>query len=631
VTQKKPQGHPARSGAPEAKQTTPEGVVRAPGSRTAFLWGYAHHYPWYWFFGMVSLLATTTFSALIPWQLKEGVEALQSPAPVQPVHAIALTIMLLALLQGIFRILSRTIVYFAAREIEFEIRNDLFTHLLGLPMSFYDRTPSGEVLSRSSNDTSDIRLTLGSGFIQVLNASFSVTAALTMMAMISPRLTLAVAVLSPVLAICFRLLSKRNYRLSKQVQEGLARISAKVTENLTGLATVQAHGQEAREIEIFQELDKEYRNSNLELARYRAMTWPITGVISGMATVVLILYGGTLVLRGDLKLGEFVAFQGYVALLQWPMVGLGWVLNVIQRGFAAVDRIRLLLAIQTDTPEPEFPQAIPEDLGEGLVIRDLHFAYPQAGLEDLAQRGRGVGPEVLRGVNLQIRPGERVALVGTIGSGKSTLVDLLVRLYPVDDGHITLGGVDINAVSTTELRSLFGFVPQDRFLFSRSLRENLLMGDPQADNQKMLDYARMAQLEKDVLGFPGGFDTLLGERGVTLSGGQRQRACLTRALVREPHIMVLDDTFSAVDTHTEEDILTALREHREDILTLLITHRPSTMREADRICLMEEGRIVEEGSHQELIDLGGHYANLVQLATLREELGLEPSGTEDGL
>lgn len=599
------------------------------GSRAAFLWSYARHYPGYWAAGMLSLLATTSFAALVPWKLKEGIEALRSPDPVHAVPAVAGMLILFALLQAGFRVLSRTIVYFAAREIEFELRGDLFAHLLDLPMSFYDRTPSGQVLSRASNDTSDIRLTLGSGFIQVLNAAFSMTAALGMMSLISPRLTLAIGVFSPVLAGSFRYLNRKNFRLSKRVQEGLAQLSAKVTENLTGLATIQAHGQEPLEIERFDELDASYREANLELAWYRSLTWPIVGTLSGAATVVLIVYGGHLVLRGEMALGEFVAFQGYVALLQWPMIGFGWVLNVIQRGFAAIDRVRTVLAVETDVPDPEDPVPVPEDLGDGLVIEDLDFAYPQAGLEDLIGEGRGVGPEVLRGVSLRVRPGERVALVGSIGSGKSTLVDLLVRLYPVPEGRIRLGGVPLERIALDELRPLFGFVPQDRFLFSRTLRENLLMGDPEASQEKVARYARMAQLEKDVRGFPQGYETLLGERGVTLSGGQRQRACLARALVREPRIMVLDDTFSAVDTHTEEEILRALRERRADAITLLVTHRPSTMREADRICLMDQGRIVEEGSHEELLALGGRYAELVHVAELREELGLEPSGAED--
>lgn len=602
------------------------------------MWFYARRYPGCWMAGLLSLLLTTAFAAWIPWKTKQGIEALQSPDPVAAVVPVALAIVGLAVAQAFCRVLSRTIVYYAAREIEFELRNDLFRHLLQLPLSFYDRTPSGEVLSRAANDTSDIRMTLGAGFIQLLNTAFSLVAALGMMLALSPRLTAATAFLAPVLALCFRHLSLRNYTLSSEVQAGLAKLSAKVTENLTGLATIQAHGQEAREISEFEKLDARYRDDNLRLAYYRAGTWPVAGLVAGLATVVIILYGGALVLRGELGLGDFVAFQGYVGMLQWPMIGFGWILNVIQRGFAAIDRLQRLLAVESDIVEVAAPHPVPASLGEGLRIRDLHFRYPRAGLADQegtredtagarAERLEDeAGTEVLRGVDLCIRPGERVALVGRIGAGKSTLVDLLVRLYPVPDGHITLGGVDINAMPVRALRAEFGFVPQDRFLFSRTLRENLLMGDPEAGVEKMERFSRIAQLEKDVLDFPQGYETLLGERGVTLSGGQRQRACLTRALLREPRIMVLDDTFSAVDTDTEEEILKALRERHEDAITLLITHRPSTMREADRICVMDQGRIVEEGSPDQLLAAGGLYAELVRTATLREQLGLEAGG-----
>ena len=601
--------------------------------KRAFLWHYARRFPLYWAVGLLALLATSAFGAWIPWTIRNAIQALQSEDPVALVPSIAGTLVLLALAQGLARVVSRTVVYFAAREVEYRIRNDLFAHLLRLGLPFYDRTPSGQILSRAANDTSDIRLALGSGFIQILNTVFMVGATLTMMLALSPKLTAWTAVLSPVLALVFRYLSRRNYRLSRKVQEGLSDLCSKVSENLTGLATVQAHGQEEREVREFEAMEAEYRDDNIRLAKYRAATWPLAGMVMGMSTVILIVVGGRMVLDGEIQLGDFVAFQGYVGMLQWPMIGFGWILNVLQRGASALDRLLRLLQVQPAVPQPAAPVSVPGELGAGLEIRGLSFAYPRAGLDDQLSEGEGEAPDeaaeeappatVLKDVNLTLRPGERVALVGKIGAGKSTLVDLLVRLYPVEDGVLSLGGVDLNHLDLRDLRASFGFVPQDRFLFSRTLRENLAMGAPQGSAEDLVErYAVMAQLDKDIQDFPDGYDTMLGERGVTLSGGQRQRACLTRALVREPRVMVLDDTFSAVDTDTEEEILTALRDHHRDGITLMITHRPSTMREADRIVVMDAGRVVEDGSHEELMNAGGAYRDLVETALLEEELGL---------
>lgn len=618
-------------------------------SHGRFLWHYARRYPLHWALGLAALLGTAVFAAQIPWVIRDAIEAMRGPDPTGAVPPLARWLILYALLQGAFRVASRTIVYFAAREIEHELRNDLFAHLLGLGISFYDRTPSGQVLSRAANDTSDIRLALGAGFIQILNTVFSVGAALFMMVRISAELTAYTVAFSPVLLLAFRYLSRRNYRLSKHVQQGLAALSAKVTENLTGLATVQAHGQEAREIAEFEALDAGYRDDSIRLAKYRAATWPLTMPIVGMTTVVLLVIGGGKVIAEEMTPGDFVAFQVYAGMLQWPMIGFGWVLNVLQRGRAAMDRLRQLFEIESEVRDPPDPAPFPADLGEGLVIEGLDFAYPRRGLEDLVGAGDGEGdpglagppaagggtrggdPEapvaaeaapVLRDLSLTVAPGERVALVGKIGSGKSTLVKLLARLYAVADGAVRIGGTDLNRIGLRALRAEVGFVPQGRFLFRRSLAENLKMGDPAADEATVTRYARMAQLDKDVAGFPDGYETLIGERGVTLSGGQRQRASLARALLKEPKILVLDDTFSAVDTDTEEEILKALRRRDPDQITLMITHRPSTMREADRIFVLDAGRVVQRGTHAQLAGVPGAYRDLIETAALRDELGL---------
>ncbi len=602
----------------------------ATATRWSLLWGYARLYPWHWAGGLASLLLTTVLSVLIPWSTRIGIDHLVAGRPGGEVIRVAWTIVGLALLQALFRVASRTIVYHAAREAEYELRNDVFAHVARLPMSFFDRTPAGEVLSRTGNDTSDLRLMLGAGFIQLLNTLFSVVASLVMVWSLSPRLTLHTVFLAPILALCFRRFSQWNYQHSRAVQEGLARLTARVNENLSGLATVQAHGQEEREIRVFSRLSRGYLEDCLRLARTQALTWPVTGLVSGASTAIMILVGGPLVLSGEMSLGDFVAFQGYLAMLQWPMIGFGWILNVIQRGMAAVDRLLALLRVGDDVVVPADPVPFPARLAQGIRVRGLRFAYPRRGLADLVSEAATApaGPEVLHGVDLDIAAGETVALVGRIGSGKSTLVDLLLRLYPIPDGVVSIDGTDLNAFHPEDLRRGFGVVPQDRFLFSRSLLENLTLGRPSASRDEAIGMSRLARLDPDVAAFPEGYDTLLGEKGITLSGGQRQRACLARAMLRRPAVLVLDDTFSAVDTHTEEEILAGLRSERDRPTTLLITHRPSTMREADRILMFESGRVVETGTHEELLARGGSYAELVRRASLRESLGLGPEAPE---
>lgn len=603
-----------------------------PG-RLEFLWGYARRYPGYWCAGLLSLFLAAAFAGLVPYQVKRGVELLARPNRVALIKPLALYVTLIAIAEWFFTVMSRIVVYRAAREIEYELRNDLFRHLLGLPQSFYDRTPSGEVLSRSANDTSDLRLMFGAGFINILSTGFHLLVALGMMLAISPRLTFAVLPLVPVLAALFRWLSARNYANSEQCQEDLAAISTRVTESLAGHATVLAHGQEEAEKARFAVLNERFRDDSIKEARLRTLTWPMIGFLAGAGVVVLIAYGGTLVAAGELTVGDFVAFHGYLALLIWPLVGFGWILNVVQRGMAALDRVLALLRVGSDVADRPGARPAPERLERGIEIRNLTFAYPRRGLRDMTGDGElpeGVEPgaedrppePVLRDVSLTIRPGETVAIAGRIGSGKSTLVELLARLYPVPDGTIFVDGVDLNQLEGDGWRARLGVVARDKFLFSDTLRANLAAGRPDLDDARIRHFATMSGLDKDVVEFPDGYDTLLGERGITLSGGQRQRACLARALAREPILTILDDGFSAVDTHTEEEILAALAAREPKGTTVLVSHRPSTIREADRIVVLERGRVAEEGTHEELIRRGGVYRDLIEKAALREELGL---------
>ncbi len=446
---------------------------------------------------------------------------------------------------------------------------------------------------------------LGFGVLNVINTTIVYLAALFLMVHISPYLTLCAVAPFPLTIFVIKRLSASMFRRSRRAQEELAKLTSRVEQNVSAAAVVKAYCREEAEIEKFGEVSRRYLDCNMGMARIRGVMIPIMAATGALGTLIVLFVGGSRVITGELSLGGFVAFNGYLAMLVWPTLMLGWILNLIQRGAASMSRLNEILEARATVTEPVDPEPAPPLAGT-IEFRNLHFTYNSTPL--------------LRNISLTIKKGMRVGIVGPIGSGKSTLMRLIPRLYPVEDGQLFIDGIDINRLQLTALRNAIGFVPQESFLFSRSIGDNIAYGKEGATTAEIETAGQLASLTADVQRFPNGFATLVGERGVTLSGGQKQRAAIGRALLKNPAILILDDPLSAVDARTEEEILGSLANYYGDRTVLIVSHRLSALRDCDLIIVLDGGRIVEQGSHAELLAKGGRYAAIHQEQQLRQEL-----------
>jgi ATP-binding cassette subfamily B multidrug efflux pump len=552
--------------------------------------------------GLGCLFATTGFSVANPWVLRHAIDDLAHTVTRDKLWLYAGLIMVLVCIEGFFRYQMRTILIGISREIEYELRNRVLHRLTLLPPAYYQRNRVGELMSRASNDMAAVRTVLGPGIMYTANTVASFLGAVSLMLAISPRLTLLPLVLVSVLVQRY---GRRIHDQFERVQEQLAELSALVQENLAGARVVRAYAQEAHEQARFAAANEEYVERNRRLIRTTGIVHPGIQFLMGLGSLTVLWLGGRMVIAGTITLGEYVAFGVYLAMLNWPMIALGWVVNLFERGEASMGRID---AIVDAVPEiaDEDPLDVREIRGE-VELRGLTFAYP------------GSAP-VLRDVSLKVPAGSTVAIVGPTGAGKTTLVSLLPRLWDAPPGTLLVDGVDVRRIPLSVLRGAIGFVPQETFLFSDTVHENVAFGLRGPDGAVAEWAAGVAQLSKDLRDFPQGFETMVGERGVTLSGGQKQRTALARALATDPRILVLDDALSAVDTETEEQILEGLRQVRRSRTTFLVSHRVSTVKDADLIVALRDGRIAEAGTHDELVALGGFYADLHRRQLLEEEI-----------
>jgi ATP-binding cassette subfamily B protein len=548
---------------------------------------------------------------LFPQIIRRAVNDLHLGVTRQKLGTYALLLLAVAGAKAIFQFLTRWILIGISREIEFDLRNDLFQHLESLSYSYYQRTRTGDIMARATNDLNAVRMLLGPAIMYSANTVVFTAGALAFMLSISPKLTLYAFLPLPIVSITIQYFGKRIHERFERIQAMFSEISARAQENFSGARVIRAYVQEEPEIAGFEASNREYIARSLKLVRLMGMLWPTLETMLGFAIVLVLWLGGKEVLQGRINVGDFVAFNTYMVQLTWPIIALGWVINIFQRGTASMARINEILVEKqeiADGPEVKIAGGGARATGiEGEIeFRNLNFAYN--------------GKPVLHDVNLRIPAGSSLAIVGPTGSGKTTLVSLIPRIYDAAAESVLIDGRPVRDYGLEFLRANIGFIPQETFLFSESVRENIAFGKADATDAEVQSAAEAASIAEDIEGFPEKYRTLVGERGITLSGGQKQRTAIARAIIRNPRILVLDDALSSVDTHTEDKILNHLREVMQGRTTIFISHRVSTVRNADMIAVLHTGRVVELGTHAELIERNGYYTDLYNKQLLEEEL-----------
>ena len=575
------------------------------GRISQYLWRYWRRY----LFGGLCLFGTATLVMWIPWWIREAIRIIEHGGALRDVRYYVLLIIAAAIAQGFVRTYSRALIFNAGRNVEYDLRNDLFAHLEKLPLSFYHSQRTGDLMSRVINDISAVRTMLGPGVLNFANAPLYYVYAVVLMLSMDVRMTFAALAPFPLLIYVARRFRGRIMKSSLEVQQQMSVLSSHVQENLSGMHVVKAYAQEEFQTQHFIGLNKDYEVKSMDMAKMRGIVNPVMQGINGLTVLIVIWYGGIRVMRGDLLVADIVAFIAYLNVLAWPTAAFGWMLSLVERGRAAMRRLEEILDVKPEITDPPSPVAI-NAIKDGIEFRDVSFAY---------ERQRN-GNTALSAINFTLPVGRSVGLVGRVGSGKSTLAQLVPRLIDASSGGIFLDGQDIRKVALRDLRRLIGYVPQEPFLFSTSLKANLALGKEQCSSDELARATAIARLDRDLEIFPLGLDTVVGERGVTLSGGQKQRATLARALVMDPPVLILDDCLSSVDAQTEAEILHGLRAILKEKTCLIISHRISAVREADEILVLDEGAIIERGNHDELIRRGGIYAELYQQQRLSEEL-----------
>ena len=554
--------------------------------------------------GFAALATKDVLAASLPLIIRAGVDSITSQFALTTLMKFCALLVGLAAIKGLFQYWMRVILIGVSRDIEYDMRNDLFAHLVRLSPDFYARTRTGDIMARATNDLNAVRMMLGPGLMYSFETSLTFLLAIMVMAWVDWRLTALALLPAPLVSLAVFWFGRIIHARFERIQAMFSDITSKVQESLSGVRVLRAYVQEEAELKQFESLNRDYIAQSLRLARVSGMFLPLLQALVGLTFLIVLWVGGLRVIGGQITLGTFVMFSTYMAMLIWPMIALGWVVNLVQRGLASLRRMREILQERPTIAAPPVARRVPS--GGAIEFRNVSVIFR--------------GMRALDKINLLIREGETVAVVGRTGSGKTTLVRLIPRLLDPDEGQVLLGGVDLREFDPAELRRVIGMVPQETILFSATLGENIAFGVESATPEQILRVAEQAGLGPDLAALPQGLDTLIGERGLTLSGGQKQRTAIARALLRDPQILILDDALSSVDTLTEERILTGLAAVMRGRTTILISHRVSTVRQADRIVVLDAGRIVEEGSHAALLAAGGYYADLYQKQMLEEEL-----------
>ncbi|HVI08621.1 MAG TPA: ABC transporter ATP-binding protein [Candidatus Binatia bacterium] len=585
---------------------------------------YLRRYRWGMSVGALCIVFSNAAWVLLPKVIGGAAEALQSGITRHKLLISALAVLAVAAVRSIFLFLTRWIVIGISRDIEFDLRNDLFAHLETLPHSYYQRMRTGDIMARATNDLNAVRMLLGPAIMYSANTILFTAGALAFMIAMSPKLTLYAFLPLPIVSVVIQSFGRKIHERFEKIQAMFSDISARAQENFSGARVIRAYVQEEAEIESFEKANREYIARSLKLVRLMGMLWPTLELMLGLAMVLVLWIGGrevllgqttvqltsylggktTLFLPGAMSVGDFTAFTIYMMQLTFPVIALGWVVNIFQRGTASLGRLNEILQEHAEIKDEPAARDLP--LKGDIEFRGLNFSYN--------------GKTVLHDVSLRIPAGSSMAIVGPTGSGKTTLVNLIPRIYDAEPGTLFIDGRPVRDYTLASLRQHIGFVPQETFLFSDRIRDNIALGVEKATDEQIHDAAEAANIARDIESFPEGYRTMVGERGITLSGGQKQRTAIARALIRNPRILILDDALSSVDTQTEDQILSHLRDVMRDRTTIFISHRVSTVRSADQIAVLHEGRIVELGTHDELLALNGYYSDLYNKQLLEEEL-----------
>jgi ATP-binding cassette subfamily B multidrug efflux pump len=569
------------------------------------LWPYLWRYRRSFLLGLLALALKDLAAVAAPLIIRGAVDRFSQGAPAVEIWRFAGYLVAAAVLRGIFQYWMRVVLIGISRDIEYDLRNDLFSHLVSLSADFYARHRTGDIMARATNDLNAVRMMLGPGVMYWTETSLTFILAIAVMCSTDWRLTLLAILPAPLVSFAVIFFGRKIHDRFERIQSMFSDISSRVQENLSGVRMIRAYVQEKAELARFNRLNEQYITQNIALVRISGLFEPLLEMLIGVTFLIVLWAGGYRVLSGRLSIGSFVMFNTYMGMLVWPMIAMGWVVNLMQRGSASFERIREILNEKPSIAEPAVAAPLPSVRGE-IEFRSVSVVYPTGA--------------ALTNLSLRIPAGAAVAIVGATGCGKSTLVSLIPRLLDPTGGSVLLDGIDLRRLSPQALRRQIGFVPQETFLFSASIAQNIAFGADKASPEQVRRAAELAGLAADIESFPAGYETMVGERGLTLSGGQKQRTAIARALLREPRILILDDSLASVDTLTEELILKGLTSVMRGRTVILISHRVSTVRQAGHIVVLDKGAIVEQGSHAELAAAGGYYSELYRKQLLEEEL-----------
>ncbi|MEO8512566.1 MAG: ABC transporter ATP-binding protein [Ignavibacteria bacterium] len=565
--------------------------------------------------GLIVITLSAVFTNLIPFVISKAIDQIKNHTEGTALYKYALMTVGFAIMSGFFLYITRQTIIIVSREIENDLRNDFLEQIIIQDQQYFHFHPTGEIMALATNDISAVRNFLGPGIMYTFETLINFTMAISLMFSFNTELTLIAIVPIPLISyVVYRIGKSINYKF-EQVQEQFSDLTTKAQENLSGIKVVKAYVREDSETRGFTKISESYMKKNLELAKVQSFSYPIMFLLTGFSVIIVLYAGGNKIINGELTIGQLTAFIIYLGLLTWPIISLGWIINLTQRAEASMKR---LTEVFDSIPKIDNPKACHVDLNQNSSAQSI--LKGEIEFKNLSFRYHSNFPYVLKNINIKLKAGETIGILGHTGSGKTTFVNLISRLFDVEEGEILIDGKNVKDYTLNELRTSIGYVPQETFLFSESIENNIAYAENSFDKDKVIAAAKISQIYKDVDKFPKRFDTMLGERGINLSGGQKQRTSIARAILANPKIMILDDAFSAVDTYTEEEILRGLKEVMNGRTTVLISHRVSTLKNADRIIVLKDGSIAEEGTHESLIQKEGIYADIYFKQLLEEEL-----------